>query len=178
MLYLIVQVVWLGLPGAVSRLSPPIATRLFPAFYHPLDLNKKYKGNRILGYQKTFRGIITGLIFAHLTFVLQNFLLLRSPESFLVSVQPNLTSLPTFYGVYLGLGALAGDIIKSFFKRRQGIKPGAPWPPFDQVSWILGMLVMQNIFLPVNFIFVVLTIIMGVLFHYTVKFITDLIAVR
>jgi len=37
-------------------------------------------------------------------------------------------------------GALIGDIIKSFFKRRIGKKRGQDWIPFDQIDFILGVL--------------------------------------
>ncbi len=175
MLYLLVRVIWLGLSGALANATPPIATRLFPKLYYPLDLNRKIKGKRILGYQKTFRGVLTGMLFAHLTFVLQNFFLTRNPESFLASVEPNLETLPAYYGLYLGIGALGGDVIKSFFKRRQGRKPGSPWFPFDQTAWIVGILVMQLVFVNVDIAFVVLTIIMGLIFHFFVKIVAYVI---
>ena len=36
-------------------------------------------------------------------------------------------------------GALLGDIIESFFKRRIGKKRGEDWIPFDQIDFILGV---------------------------------------
>jgi len=50
---------------------------------------------------------------------------------------------PLIIGPLLGAGALIGDMIKSFFKRRVGIKPGSSWIPFDQIDWIVG----ANLFL-------------------------------
>ena len=38
----------------------------------------------------------------------------------------------------MGFGALTGDLAKSFFKRRIGIKPGAKFIPFDQMDFVLG----------------------------------------
>jgi len=35
-------------------------------------------------------------------------------------------------------GALIGDLIKSFAKRRLGIQAGSTWVPFDQVDYIAG----------------------------------------
>jgi len=43
-------------------------------------------------------------------------------------------------GVRFGIGAMAGDAVKSFFKRRVGIRPGQPWIPFDQLDFIVGAL--------------------------------------
>jgi CDP-2,3-bis-(O-geranylgeranyl)-sn-glycerol synthase len=42
------------------------------------------------------------------------------------------------YALPLGFGATLGDLIESFFKRRIGIKPGAPFIPFDQTDFVLG----------------------------------------
>jgi CDP-2,3-bis-(O-geranylgeranyl)-sn-glycerol synthase len=37
-------------------------------------------------------------------------------------------------GFLMGLGTGVGDAVKSFFKRRAGIPPGASWPVFDQLD--------------------------------------------
>ena len=44
-------------------------------------------------------------------------------------------------GVLLGLGAMTGDAVKSFFKRQRGIPPGKSWFPFDQLDFLVGGLV-------------------------------------
>lgn len=40
--------------------------------------------------------------------------------------------------VALPLGALAGDVVKSFFKRRFGVASGARWPVADQLDFVFG----------------------------------------
>jgi len=45
-------------------------------------------------------------------------------------------------GLLLGLGAVLGDHIKSFIKRRVGISPGARWWPFDQLDFAIGGIVL------------------------------------
>lgn len=49
------------------------------------------------------------------------------------------------FGFVVGLFALAGDAVESFFKRRRGKERGAPWVPFDQLDFVvfglLGMIV-------------------------------------
>lgn len=45
-------------------------------------------------------------------------------------------------GARFGLGAMAGDAVKSFFKRRVGVPPGRPWIPFDQLDFVIGALVL------------------------------------
>jgi CDP-2,3-bis-(O-geranylgeranyl)-sn-glycerol synthase len=40
----------------------------------------------------------------------------------------------------LCFGALAGDIVESFFKRRLGKERGQDWIPFDQLDFLVGAL--------------------------------------
>jgi CDP-2,3-bis-(O-geranylgeranyl)-sn-glycerol synthase len=44
----------------------------------------------------------------------------------------------------MGFAALAGDSIKSFFKRRIGIQSGSPWIPFDQLDFVVASLLVMH----------------------------------
>ena len=44
-------------------------------------------------------------------------------------------------GFLLGFGAMFGDMVKSFVKRRLGLKPGMPFVPFDQLDFVFGALI-------------------------------------
>ena len=44
------------------------------------------------------------------------------------------------FGFLMGFGALMGDLVKSFFKRRVGIEPGCKFVPFDQIDFVFGSL--------------------------------------
>jgi CDP-2,3-bis-(O-geranylgeranyl)-sn-glycerol synthase len=46
-------------------------------------------------------------------------------------------------GASMGFGALAGDAIKSFFKRQMSVPSGESWFPFDQIDYIVGGLIMS-----------------------------------
>ncbi|HSX27706.1 MAG TPA: CDP-archaeol synthase, partial [Patescibacteria group bacterium] len=50
-------------------------------------------------------------------------------------------------GMLLGIGALTGDAMESFFKRRRGIKSGSSWYPFDQIDYIIGGLIFALLFI-------------------------------
>ena len=43
----------------------------------------------------------------------------------------------SYVGILLGLGAVLGDHVKSFFKRLLGYSPGSPWWP-DRIDFALG----------------------------------------
>ena len=45
---------------------------------------------------------------------------------------------PIALGFLMGIGAVAGDAIESFFKRRANIKSGKPFIPFDQTDFVIG----------------------------------------
>jgi CDP-2,3-bis-(O-geranylgeranyl)-sn-glycerol synthase len=44
--------------------------------------------------------------------------------------------------VSISMGALFGDIVESFFKRRIGKERGESWYPFDQLDFVLGALIL------------------------------------
>ena len=50
-------------------------------------------------------------------------------------------------GALFGIGIIAGDHVKSFFKRRIGIAPGERWWPFDQLDFVVGGLVAVSLLL-------------------------------
>ncbi len=169
MLYLLLKVIWLGLPGAVADLTPPLAFKLFPKLSLPLDLKKRYRGKRILGWEKTVSWVVTGLIFAHLTYMFQTFILIKNSNILFYDIKPNLFDLPWYYGLAIGLGALAFDIVKSFFKRQKNIEPGSPWFPWDQISWIIGVVVIQSFFFDTGTTYITLSFIAGIILHLLVE---------
>jgi len=96
-----------------------------------MDLGLTWHGRRILGANKTWRGVLTGTLLAGLT------ALLLSPV-----VDYDNALLVTFgYGAIMGFGALFGDAVESALKRRRGIASGHSWFPFDQIDYIIGGLV-------------------------------------
>lgn len=48
-------------------------------------------------------------------------------------------------GALMGGGALIGDLVKSFIKRRLDVPPGKPWFPWDQLDWIAGAMLLSSI---------------------------------
>jgi CDP-2,3-bis-(O-geranylgeranyl)-sn-glycerol synthase len=46
----------------------------------------------------------------------------------------------------MGFGAILGDAIGSFVKRRINIKPGAPFPIVDQIGFIFVAFILAEIF--------------------------------
>lgn len=105
----------------------------------PLDLNKKIGANPILGKGKTVEGTLTGIICGSISGLLITIFFPYSNE-----LVPNYFAL----AVLLSIGAIVGDLIKSFFKRRFGIKSGQKWVIADQLDFILGGLIFSSLITP------------------------------
>lgn len=131
------------LPAGIANSAPVIASKIsfLKPFDHPADFGLTLKGERILGSHKTIRGFISGIFVAILVVYLQRYFYNSFDTVSTISDQFDLDysqiNAP-LWGFLLGFGGLAGDSIKSFFKRRVNVKPGQPWFPFDQLDYILG----------------------------------------
>ncbi len=132
---------WFFLPAGISNVSPTFTHRIKPLniLYKPLDFGAKFKGKRVFGDNKTWLGLISGIIFATIVIYLQRYGFNHSEWIRAISGKVDY-DLPKMLllGPLMGFGALAGDAIESFFKRQVGIKPGRTWIPFDQIDYIVG----------------------------------------
>lgn len=133
MLNLILSSLYFILPAYIANTFPVLLKAL--PFGQPIS-------KRIFGEHKTWRGFYTGYLGALITllgqFYLQKSGILHSSITPLLDYE----SINIFlYAFCFGIGAITGDLIKSFFKRRLSIKPGQPWIPFDQLDLVIGALV-------------------------------------
>lgn len=53
-------------------------------------------------------------------------------------------------GVVASFGALLGDLIGAFVKRRLDIPPGSPLPVVDQIDFVLGGSILVSTLMPVT----------------------------
>lgn len=105
----------------------------------PVDFGKKWRdGRRILGDGKTFRGLIGGTTCGIIVGLIQ----MNVPS------QWSLGSFTLTTIITLSFGALLGDMVKSFFKRRAGFERGAELPVIDQLDFVAGAWVLTYIFDP------------------------------
>jgi CDP-2,3-bis-(O-geranylgeranyl)-sn-glycerol synthase len=132
---------------AIYWFLPAFAANLAPVLVAKTNFLAQAISEKHLGSHKTYRGFFFGTLFAGIVFLLQqNFL----KSNFWQSLEfPNIAFLPWWYGFVLGFGALFGDSVKSFFKRKFHRKPGQSWPPFDQLDFVFGgVLFSAPLFLP------------------------------
>lgn len=131
------------LPAFIANASPVVA-RNIPWIRHlswPIHA-------RLFGKNKTVRGLVTWILWGMLTgFIL--FLLRYSFVQYLPSYSEiyNLYNSPLdalFFGWLLAFWALMGDIVKSFFKRRLGIKPGTMFQPWDGIDYMVWAMICMS----------------------------------
>ncbi len=137
-------ILWLYLPTGIANMGPVIADNIsfLKKYTQPLDFHKTFRGKRIFGSHKTIRGIMAGTIFGILVALIQLFLSNVTDFFTRFSYGVDYTSPKILLmGACLGFGAMAGDAIKSFFKRQANVAPGKSWVPFDQLDFVLGGLV-------------------------------------
>ena len=121
------------IPAGIGNMVPVFAAKLpvIRKYDAPIDGGKSWRGIRLLGDHKTWRGLCTGIAGGALTAAALHWTGLFDPNIVMTIV----------IGAALGAGALVGDSIKSFFKRRIGVASGKTWFPFDQIDYIVGGLV-------------------------------------
>jgi CDP-2,3-bis-(O-geranylgeranyl)-sn-glycerol synthase len=150
----ILFLLWLALPAIFANIAP-IPISKIPAlkkYDAPMDFGKTYRGKRIFGSHKTWRGLIAGSIAATLVFWLQQLAVAHFDWAATLTNQLDYVELPTLIlGPLFAIGALGGDAVESFFKRQHGIPPGGGWFPWDQLDSVLGTAVVVMPFIILSF---------------------------
>jgi len=150
----VVMTVYFFLPAYLANAAPVIC-----GGGAPLDGGRLFLDHKpLFGAHKTVRGTLSGLVVGSLTGLVQGDLL---------------------RGFLLSCGALGGDLLTSFLKRRLNLKPGAPFPVFDQLSFILGAIALFSLVSPPPSWGMVLTIVLATLpIHFLSNFFAFLLGMK
>jgi len=142
---IIVQALWLILPAYIAN-----ASAVLVGGGCPIDFGKKWKDQkRILGDGKTWRGLFAGSFIGMTAgFGLAVVAKYAAQSEFSYLMLTDFEGFPLMIPLIFALcfGALLGDIIESFFKRRMGRERGENWFVFDQIDFIIGALFLSFIF--------------------------------
>ncbi|MHA1965172.1 MAG: CDP-2,3-bis-(O-geranylgeranyl)-sn-glycerol synthase [Candidatus Thorarchaeota archaeon] len=159
--------IWLGLSAWIANATPVLG-----GGGRPIDGGRNFRdGRRILGNGKTVRGFIVGVFFGTLTGVFQ---VLSAPH-----LRPILTQFVTItlemdyvlsisipVAFLLSLGALTGDVVGSFIKRRVNVKSGDPSPFLDQIGFIITALIFVSPLMIPSPIFVIILVLTTLGIHW------------
>lgn len=154
-------------PAGVANSAPIVASKIpwLKKLNYPADFGFSWKGKRVLGDHKTIRGFVAGIVTAilsvYITRAAYNQYQFVRDNSFLDYNEVNLLLL----GFLLGAGALIGDSVKSFFKRRVDLQPGKSWLPFDQIDFIIGMSLFSAIYIRFDLFFYIVTLVLWFSMH-------------
>jgi CDP-2,3-bis-(O-geranylgeranyl)-sn-glycerol synthase len=174
MLHDILFALWFFLPAGMANVTPILVAPLpgLRKLDAPIDCGLTYRGKRVLGSHKTWRGLVSGVIMATFTLWLQQLAVEQYAWAQSLAHEVNYAALPTVtLGVLFGLGALGGDAIESFFKRQRGVAPGHGWFPWDQLDYIIGAAIASLPFVALNAKQYVLLIALWLLVHLVSSYI-------
>jgi len=174
MLKLIFACLWYLLPAAVGNHNASCGNRLplpevlkkpLKKLAVPIDSGKTLNGREIFGKNKTWRGLVVGVITGILVAGIQALLFFKSDffksNTLIDYGQVNFV----LAGALMGLGALLGDLIESFIKRRLNKPSGRPWFPWDQIDWIIGAMVLSSVVYRPSAKVVVVTLVLFTIVH-------------
>lgn len=127
------------LPAYFANMTPPLMRRanLFNFLDKEVDFGKKFFGQPIFGRHKSWRGVILGIAIGFLVAIIQGYLYQFSAVkniSFLDYHQNNIF----LFGFLISSGAIFGDLLFAFIKRRLKMEPGTKFVPFDQTNYVIG----------------------------------------
>lgn len=162
----IVIMLWVFLPAMISNASAMLS-RFVPKNKYldmPVDFGKSWRSKRILGDGKTIKGFVIGTLLGIFVAVVQ--ISFKPVTNLTEQIYPAYLDFnPILWGFLAGFGALLGDSIESFFKRRIGIPRGESWVPFDQIDYALGAIALTALYKQFDLWFYIQLIILFVLMH-------------
>ncbi|HET7404714.1 MAG TPA: CDP-2,3-bis-(O-geranylgeranyl)-sn-glycerol synthase [Candidatus Bathyarchaeia archaeon] len=128
-----------------------------------LDGGRKLSdGQPIFGSHKTIRGVLAGVI-----------------AGSLVGLGESLLDSRLFVGGFMiALGAVLGDLLGAFLKRRLRVEPGRAFPILDQLDFILGSILLGYSFFPIPWISIVLVVVVTPPIHLATNYGAHLLGIK
>ncbi|VVB74577.1 CDP-archaeol synthase [Candidatus Tiddalikarchaeum anstoanum] len=168
---IIVQTLQILIPAYIANGSPPFLIRM-PFKKHPLDFGLKIGKNRVFGDGKTIEGLILASIMGYLMGLLVTYFISILPSTITA------LSLPPLSYLFIGLGAMIGDLIGSFYKRRMGLPRGANMGLLDMEDFIIGSLIAVRFYTPYSWYIVIIALVLTPIVHRAANIIGYKIGVK
>lgn len=165
---------WFFLPAAVANMICGLV-RYVPFLNQPIDFGHSWRGKRIFGDHKTFRGFFFGIMAAIIVAYVQ--VKIYNVNNIYYSFDYSKLNF-WLWGFLSGFGALFGDLIRSFFKRRIGIKPGGIWFPFDQADYIIGAAIFTSLYGTLSWRQYLASIIFSIIVHPLINYMAYLLKIQ
>ncbi|HEX5082793.1 MAG TPA: CDP-archaeol synthase [Blastocatellia bacterium] len=131
---------------------------LLSFLYHPIDRGRKFRGKRIFGENKTYRGVVVVSLGTAIGFALQSLLFHRIASVRSVELFDYAFFKSVSLGLAVGVAAMLSELPNSFIKRQFEIAPGTAakgWKAiifyvYDQIDFLLGAWLVLAIVVPVT----------------------------
>ena len=140
----ILSCLYFFLPAYFTNMIPPLATKIlatkmgfFGFLDKEVDFGKKFQGQPVFGSHKSWRGVIFGIILGISVAGFQ-FWLYRFPSIRNISLLDYHEINILVFGFLISAGAIFGDLLSAFVKRRLKLAPGTKFLPFDQTNYVIG----------------------------------------
>ena len=137
-----------------------------------VDGGKECKdGRRLIGNGVTWKGLQNGTIIGTLVGVVLG--IVGTFYGDLSALTGGIIDLHVYGSVFGGLilgflmafGALLGDAVGSFLKRRIGLERGAPAPIMDQLDFVIGALVLSLLVVQISWEFFIIIALLSLVLH-------------
>jgi len=140
----------------------------------PVDFGKIFlDGKPILGSHKTFRGFFSGLLVGTLVGFIQTLLFQHVLSEHYVQFRYDL-----LLGFVISLGALVGDLVESFIKRRLDLSPGSSLPIGDQLDFVVGAILFSLVVSPPSLLTIVIILVLTLPIHFLTNFLAELLGIK
>jgi len=162
----ILSCLYFFLPAYFSNMTPPLMKKanLFNFLDVEVDFGKRFLGKPIFGKHKSWRGVIFGVIFGMLVAGLQLWLY-QFPAVQKISLVDYQKINVWLFGFLIPAGAVFGDLLFAFIKRRLKLEPGAKFIPFDQTNYVIGVALFLTPYLKINILVWITLFILTFLLH-------------
>jgi CDP-2,3-bis-(O-geranylgeranyl)-sn-glycerol synthase len=164
----ITSVFWLFLPAGIANMAIFLSRKI--------NILNKPVNKKLFGDHKTYKGFVVEIGIAIVVVYIQAILSKNiNPNYLIVDYQAvNLLLL----GFLLGSGAVLGDLTKSFFKRKRGISPGHPWPPWDEIDFSIGAVLFLSLYIVIDIYSMMLAVIVFGIISLTGSYVGFLLGLR
>ncbi|MBO7714799.1 MAG: CDP-2,3-bis-(O-geranylgeranyl)-sn-glycerol synthase [Methanobrevibacter sp.] len=174
--------------GAVYFMLPAYVANLSGLAFGggtPVDGGKECKdGRRLIGNGVTWKGLINGTILGTLVGAVLG--IIGTFYGDLSVLTGGIIDLPVYGSVIGGLilgfpmafGALLGDLVGSFIKRRIGLQSGEPAPIMDQLDFVVGALILSLLVVKISWEFFIIVAVLTLILHLGSNMIAYLLGIK
>jgi len=174
-IYTFVEALWIIIPAYAANGFAPFARYIRNT--HRIDGGWNFLGKPIFGPGKTWEGLMIGTFFGILIAAVEMLAFPYLPFE-ISPVTLLVVPMSPFIGFFLGFGAMFGDLIGSFVKRRVNIERGKSAPILDQDDFVVGAFLLLWLMQPLKWEWLVWMLFFTPMLHVTASFIAFRLGIK